>query len=357
MPNQIIFRADASVEIGTGHIMRCLTLAQALQQQGHHVQFICRQLPGNLIQWLQDEKQMPVHPLPPDINLQTDADLTQAFLKDQSVDWVVVDHYALDATWESVVKAATQNLMAIDDLANRSHEVDVMLNQNLMEKGPAAYQGWVPDTCQVLCGPQYALLRPVFASYRKPLPQKSAPPSHLLMSFGGSDPTGESLKAIQAVGPLTAEGITLETIVGLTNPRAQEINAMATQYANIHCYDYVDNMAQKMATAHLFIGAGGTTSWERCCLGLPSVILSLADNQTEICQSLHHVGAAHYLGVAHQTSAHDIQAAVMTYMNDPSALITMSNAASALVDGQGCSRVIQVMREIEQSNHKEGLTV
>jgi UDP-2,4-diacetamido-2,4,6-trideoxy-beta-L-altropyranose hydrolase len=338
---KVAIRADASVAIGTGHVMRCLTLADALRDRGAVVRFLCRRETGDLGKLITG-KGYEVSWLPPDGGSETDAQASiEALEGDKPWDWLVVDHYGLDAEWERCLRRAANKIMVIDDLADRSHDCDLLLDQNLHESG--CYAGLVPESCQILMGPKYALLRPQFATARQNLQKRDGRVSRLLLFFGGADAGGETLNALSAIQMLGRADLNVDVVIGETNPHRESIESACRSIPNTTLYCQVDDMATCMATADLFVGAGGTSSWERCCLGLPAVVVATATNQIEQCEALDHVGTQIYLGVASEVSTEHLMLTLDTLLNGPARVKIMSEMAHSLVDAQGTGKVIGQM--------------
>lgn len=340
---KVLFRADASVAIGAGHVMRCLTLAQALQSRGAEVRFCCRELAGNLIEYV--AKHYPVLSLP---TVADEAALIAQGLTGQRFDWCVVDHYGLDADWEQAARGLAKKVMAIDDLADRPHAVDLLLDQN---PGPkvAAYAGLLPDGCQTLFGPTYALLRAEFsASFERAIPRYA---QQLLVNFGGTDPTGETLKTLRALQML--DGIEVDVVVG-----AAVVNCDILQ-RECECHGWsfsmqVSDMARRMREADLCVGAGGTTTWERAALGLPSLCIAVADNQRDNAQLLHEMGIHLYLGPCNQVNEEDISRALRELAGDQARREHLSTASRSLVDAHGAARVVDAMLRISRKAGQNG---
>lgn len=354
---KVVFRTDASILIGSGHVMRCLTLAQALLEHGHECLFICRDLFGNLNMFIHRQG-FAVHCLPVGNELSTelvhahwlgaslleDVQACKPILAAWQPDWLIVDHYALDHQWESAVIPPDCRLMAIDDLADRRHECDLLLDQTFGRKSED-YCAWVPEDCQLLCGSQYALLRPEFAALRPYSLQRRAKPllSKLLITMGGVDKdnaTGQVLEALRACS-LPAE-LTITVVMGVTAPWLAEVERLAQRMPwPTKVLVGVSQMAQLMADSDLAIGAAGATSWERCCLGLPTVMLVLAENQRLIARALSCAGAAYMVDLQrlkHEPLISSEQAA-------SEALSAMSLAAASIVDGSGLSKVIEFLEQ------------
>lgn len=363
----VVFRTDASVQIGTGHVMRCLTLAHALAAQGADCQFICREHAGNLIEFIRASgfavHVLPVgdHEEPRALRLETDAGAfesayqrwlgaTQAqdveacapLLAGLEPKWLIVDHYALDASWERALKDYCRRLMVIDDLADRPHACDVLLDQTF-GRAPEDYRQWTPADAQVLCGSQYALLRPEFAALRTYSLQRRVAPQlrQLLISMGGVDKdnaTGLVLETLKSC-PLPAEcGVTV--VMGSAAPWLVEIGQQMQELpwpTRLLCG--VGDMARLMADSDLAIGAAGSTSWERCCLGLPTIMLVLADNQNKVAQGLENAGAATVIERLQDVGAR-LPDLISAIADRPDQLMPMSAAASHIVDGRGVEAVL-----------------
>lgn len=367
----IAIRADASLEIGTGHIMRCLTLARALREAGAECHFLCREHRGNLSEMIQS-KGFFVHRLPhsaqDDANgafagaqpnrlngitehsqwlgdsWQSDAEACRAILERLAPDWLIVDHYALDACWEKASLPQGTRLMVIDDLADRPHIADILLDQNLGRRAED-YEDLVPASCRCLVGPHYSLLRPEFAELREAsLRRRREPyePKRLLISLGGVDKdnaTGGVLEALKSCSLPSDCHITV--VMGASAPWLEEVRAKAAELP-WHC-DVVVNvtdMAERMVWADLAIGAAGSTSWERCCLGVPTLMVVLAENQKGIAQALHQASAAYNVG--NPDSLYRLPN-IWPDIVHPAPLAQMSQVASHLVDGRGVARLVEAM--------------
>lgn len=349
---RIVFRADASIDIGTGHVMRCLTLGHALVEQGAECQFICRAHEGHLIDYIRDQG-FQVHVLAMDsvanhssgetahahwlgTSQSRDAQVCASLLEAIRPDWLVVDHYALDAQWEWKLTDFYKYLMVIDDLADRPHVADILLDQTLGREA-ADCQLHVPSECSILCGSRYALLRPEFVALRPYSLLRRVQPTlrQVLVTMGGVDKdnaTGQVLDALsRCVLPPDCR------VVVVMGPKAPHLNLVKTQAQMLPYSTQIlsgaDNMAQLMADSDLAIGAAGATAWERCCLGLPTLMLVLADNQRHLAEVLVDAGAAKLLNLDGLDSL------------DMIPLLGMGPIASNLVDGEGVVRVLRAMKE------------
>jgi UDP-2,4-diacetamido-2,4,6-trideoxy-beta-L-altropyranose hydrolase len=342
--------------------MRCLTLADALRVQGARVSFVSRPLAGNL-GYLAELKGYKVHALPAasngyvrvlgdsrhaewlGIDWKTDADDTKRVLKDSAnpVDWLIVDHYALDCRWERELRALVGGIMVIDDIADRAHDCDMILDQNLHIDQELRYRGLVPVACRQFLGPLYALLRPEFVAERRHLRKRDGSVRRLLIFLGGSDPANETLKALDAVVLLDGAEISIDVVVGAANMHRALIAERCASMKNTSFHCQVDHMAGLMAEADLSIGAGGSTTWERSCLGLPSIVMSLASNQVDLSTCAAKAGIQVYLGQSQDISAETIAAEIDRLIPDRTALRSMSQRAMRLVDGEGARRIVERM--------------
>jgi len=358
----IVFRVDSSIQIGTGHLMRCLTLADVLYVKGATISFICRELPGNICDFV-EKKGFHVHRLPYikarcdnnnqssehtqwlGVSWEEDAKQTKAILakEDRAIDWLIVDHYALDRQWETLVRPHVEKIMVIDDLADRSHDCDLLLDQNLYENMETRYKGLIPNHCPKLLGPKYALLRSEFREARKYLQQRDGNVKRILIFFGGSDPTNETSKALEAIHLLNLSDIAIAVVIGAANPYKEQIKHLYRTMSNITFYCQIENIAQLMVNADLAIGAGGTTTWERCSLGLPSIVFSIAHNQEAITKHAAQAGALINLGTAYKVTVEQLAQTLKHLIKKSDTLCSMSAQGLQLVDGFGAERVIKEM--------------
>lgn len=359
-PMNIVFRTDASLNIGSGHVMRCLTLADELRQRGCFNTFICREHSGNLIALIR-QKGYNVATLPkksenfissPDgvahsawleAPWKQDAIDTITALEGNTPAWLIVDHYALDHRWEERLRPHVDRIMVIDDLADRPHDCDLLLDQNLYPDMVTRYKNLVPDECRILIGPGHALLRPEFATARKSLRKRDGTIQRILVFFGGTDPSNETEKTLKALSSVTDRCFSVDVVVGGGNINKEQIRdyCSASNGFSFHCQ--VDNMAELMAEADLAIGAGGTTTWERCAVGLPSLVIAVADNQIGIGRSADKAGAVCYLGEAENITEQELLRSIHAISADQNNIRHMTQLAMQLVDVKGTERVAEYM--------------
>lgn len=312
---RIAFRVDASLQIGTGHVMRCLTLADSLRACGGECIFVCRVHGGHLSDYI-IRRGYQVIKLPlmrssfdPKLNSgdhidwlgtdwATDAVHTREGLlsrnRNQKLDWLVVDHYSLDYRWERTLGTITQHVMVIDDIVDRQHDCDVFLNQNL-GYCKTDYLGIINADALTLIGPEYALLRPEFTELRSQSLARRVVPHlrSLLITMGGIDKdntTGQVLNALKACN--MPRNLNITVVMGVNSLWLERVKLQAKCMPRpTQVLVDVENMAQLMADSDLAIGAAGSTSWERCCLGLPTIQMAIAANQKPIADALNRSGS------------------------------------------------------------------
>lgn len=336
---RVAFRADAGAVLGSGHVMRCLTLADALRARGAECRFLCRQQPGHLGELI-DRRGYPVDWLPAGIDADEDACLSRESLKD-GTDWLVVDHYGLDAAWEQALASSTGKLLVIDDLADRPHACQVLLDQNGFTDPTARYAALLPEGCRALFGPRHALLNPRFAELARPCLDRGKPVGRVLVFLGGADPanfTGRVLSRLDNYPTLA-----VDVVAGHAHPARPSLEAWCGERPGFRLHPPGEGFPDLMAAADIAIGAGGTTTWERCCLGLPSLVLGIADNQYQVAQAVAESGAHLYLGPAEQVSDRQLGGALDTLLAQAGLRRHLAERGRALVDGNGVERVADIL--------------
>lgn len=349
---QISFRVDASMQIGTGHLMRCLTLARELAAQGAHCRFIGREHPGHLLDHLRacgfeafglplanevfyrQGTAVPAHAAWLGAPWQTDAQQTLSALQGRRSDWLIVDHYGIDARWETALRERCTRLMVIDDLADRPHDADLLLDQNLTANAEARYRALVPAHCQLRLGPGHVLLRPEFDRVAPRV--RSGTVRRVFVYFGGNDQynlAGQALAALKQFAALQAD-----IVLGRDHPHRQAVRLAAVGRPNLRVLDTTDDMLGLMAAADLGLGVCGMAAWERCAVGLPSLVCVNADNQRGDSLALHRLGAAECLGEAADLSDADWTDALARALAQPARLARMSALATTVVAGHTTHR-------------------
>ena len=356
---RVIFRADAGLHIGTGHVMRCLTLAEALRACGAECGFVTRDHTGHLAGRI-SARGFAVSLLPAGTGdfvapppahagwagVHWTQDAAETLAATDGADWMVVDHYALDARWERAVAGGRMRLMVIDDLADRPHAANLVLDQKFGHS-PADHAGLLPAGCRCLAGPRHALLRPEFAQTRaQSLSDRDGRGlRHLIVTLGGvdrGDATSAVLEALRTA--CLPPDLRITVIMGSDAPALERVRALARDMPRpTRIAVNLEDMAALMAGADLAIGAGGGTTWERCCLGLPCVTLETAPNQKGVAPALADAGAGFDPGPPEgRDFVHNLQAAIAE-ASDPARLDAMSQKAASLCDGDGTPRVLAAL--------------
>ena len=255
-----------------------------------------------------------------------------------SPDWIVVDHYGLDAGWETEARKTGARILAIDDLANRPHKCDLLLDQNLL---PAdRYDRLLPAACPIMLGPFFALLQPDYEALRATITPRQGLPRRMMIFIGGADSRHLLLRSLQALSSLNCN-IAIDAVVGSGPTPLAVVEAVARlPHATLHTG--LPSLAPLMAAADVALGAGGASSWERLCMGLPSLVVTIAQNQRPIAAALEARGLARWLGDQDQLTDARLQEAIGEMLSTDLDS-EWSRRCMELVDGRGTSRVADVM--------------
>lgn len=350
---RVAIRVDASTQIGTGHFMRCLTLADELCRRCATVHFVSRQLPEYLEAMLVERKLGftrigasgdpaatggLAHAAWLGTSQEVDVAQSRGALSGGSWDWLIVDHYALDAAWEQAMRPLVGKIAVIDDIADRAHDCDVLIDQNLHEDAVARYCGLVPSHCRMLLGPGHAILRSEFREARRNMGARSGHVKHVLIFFGGMDRENYTGRVLEALCSLDLSGLVVDVVIGEQHPYLRQIQE-ACLNDGWCCHVQTDRMGLLMSTADLAIGAGGVAVWERCCVGLPSFVIPMAENQEEQVFNLANRGVIYAPALVNK-SANEVSGHVRALLGNSCLLSALSKAAAALVDGNGVLRVV-----------------
>jgi len=339
--------------MGTGHVMRCLALAKVLKEKGADTEFICRKLEGNLIDKINlfgfnvhelevseevDIDNKLAHSCWLGTTQQQDADDCIDVLKSNRIDWLIVDHYSLGEDWQKILNAYCNKIMVIDDLADRKHQCDILLDQTFGRQ-QEDYSALTPKDCRLLLGSQYALLRPEFAKWREYSLERRRESGlkKLLVNMGGVDVDNVTESILDELKTCYLQSdINITVVMGENAPHLENVKFKAnTLPYKTEVRVNVDNMAEIMANADIAIGAAGSSTWERCCLGLPTIQVVIAKNQVIIAKSLAENNAIKFLQDIKKLSR--VMGDVIDWMVD------VSNIASTVTDGLGVKRVTSVL--------------
>jgi UDP-2,4-diacetamido-2,4,6-trideoxy-beta-L-altropyranose hydrolase len=362
---QILIRADASLSIGSGHVMRCRTLARELQRRGAEICFLCRRQQGDLITLLEQDFHvwaLPELPLLPYEGLQErnlygawlgcsqDRDaadclqvLEQAGIR--AAEWLVVDHYGLDAQWQAQLLdgLGQPKLLVIDDLADRAHLANLLLDQNFFgEATEGRYQSLVPNECLQLLGPHYALLASEYAQLHPLVPPRTEL-RRVMVFFGGVDPDNLTGRTLEALSRSELADLAVDVVLGLQSPHRQAVAELVARRPNTTLHWPLPSLAGLIARSDLAIGAGGATTWERACLGLPSMVVTIADNQLPFAQALDQAGKVQLLGQAATVSTDQIRVAVIAAKQQYRPCASCHD----LTDGWGAGRVATALMGLQ----------
>jgi UDP-2,4-diacetamido-2,4,6-trideoxy-beta-L-altropyranose hydrolase len=382
----VLFRCDASLQIGSGHVMRCRTLARALQRRGAETVFLCRRQPGDLIAVLEQEFRVLVLPQSAPVAVgmekaysplsgrelyaswlglpeEQDAQDSLAVLLDQiqlqPPAWLVLDHYGLGVSWQQrlqdelrLAHGSAPQILVLDDLADRSHLACVLMDANRLDPtAPDPYRDLLPETSTTLLGPSYALLDPLYPQLHPLLPARSQL-TRVLVFFGAVDAGNHAAIALEALSHTRLLHLAVDVVLGAASPHIADLQSRVRQRPNTSLHVGLPSLAGLMARADLALGAAGTTSWERACLGLPSVLVPVAENQQQGALALEAAGVARCLDLqAAADPAATLQRALLELVDSPAVLQAMSEACLLLGDGRGLGRVAAALLGVAPGLH------
>ena len=339
----LFIRVDSGLDVGLGHVMRCFALAEFIKNMNFNVYFISKKIKGNISRNIENNGYRVFHLDSKLIksskpNWKIDAlktsKIIQRFKNQKNL--LLVDNYGLSEKWETTLKSIVDKIVVIDDFSNRSHNCNLFIDQNL-HTSKKKINKKIPKNCKKLLGPKYALLRKEFILSRKIVKKRSGKINRILISFGGSDEKNQTLKVLKAIKKLAKEKINVDVIVGEPNKNKIKIKKICSKIENSTYYQQTENIAKKMNKADLAIGAGGIITWEKCCLGLPSIVSIVSKNQEDAVNAVSKKGCLINLGRAERLTSQDYLSAI-TNLNSKK-LIQMQKKCMKLVDGKGAERV------------------
>lgn len=344
-PRNILIRADASAEIGTGHVMRCLAMAQAWQDEGGKATFLMAQPTPSIQARLAAEncRVITLSALP---GSDEDAEVTRKWAHKIKAEWLIVDGYAFGSKYQEQVMNRERKLLCIDDGGKCDRYVaDIVLNQNLTASEDI-YPRCSPGT-QLLLGPCFCLFRREFTPWRKWQRKISAVARNVLVTLGGSTPVDAAVRVMESLGLARVEGLHAVLVVGGSSADVETLENYAAKFpGKVTLQRDVWNMAELMAQADLAISAAGSTCWELCLLGLPSILVDVADNQIPIAIEMERRKCSLYAGHGKTVSSNELANMIESLLASPEARESMSRNAWQLVDGAGAQRVVSAMRGI-----------
>ena len=353
MKKNLFIRVDSSPEIGIGHIMRCLTLAQELKNNFDKVIFLTRKDSDYFMKTITENGfevfLLPAQTIKPPKNLHELNDysdiiknLITTYTKNKN--YLLIDHYEVDSDFESSLKNTFEKIFVIDDLANRKHNCDLLIDQNYYRDLNHRYEKLIPNGAITLLGPKYAIIRPEFRRINKKTIKKNSQIKKILVSFGGSDPTNECKKALDALCSIESSQFEIIVVAGIYNHKFEQLQKLYEKYSHIKIFRHVNDLSRLMLDSDLFIGAGGTTTWERLYMGLPSIVTIISDDQKESTELLSDTKHVINLGLAKYVETKTYVQAIQK--SSPDLLYSMSLNNQKLVDGNGCSRIKKQIIEL-----------
>ena len=358
---RVLIRADTSDGVGTGHLVRCLALAGKLRDRGVSVTLACAPVLPYVSKMVSaagcelidltsrslTTKRRKAEQLLATADQHEDAATARDAVLGASFEWVIVDHYGLDARWEHEMRAGARRILVIDDLTNRPHDCDLLVDQNPGVDRQARHHALSGSALRCLVGPRYALLRPGFAAARARIDARQGRVERILVMHGGADPTGETIKAVKALQRLPSLATHIDVVVGSANPQSHAVHALCSGDARMRFHFDAENVPELMAAADLALGACGTSTWERCCMYLPTIAVIVAENQTEIAAGLAEAGVAEISGWHADVTVERLAQAVEHLVASPERMRAMSMRAGELTDGRGVDRVHEAMEEVD----------
>ncbi len=356
---KVAFRVDASISIGAGHLSRCLTIANSLKNKGlAECFFILKSHDGSFASLVRshgfDVEMLPLQFIP---NYQSgnykdwvggtiadDAASSLKYIKRKrfkSGDWMIVDHYGLDSEFEDSIVAADINIGVVDDLANRHHNCKFLVDQTCGRK-EGEYKEWVSNETDLMTGERFCMLRPEFIGYRKKSLEKRVQfrnVNNILINFGSTDPTNITARIIKSLDQICSKAdIKLVAVVGHNSPHLDEIERSVNSFSGeVELIVDAENMAELMFDADIAVGAAGATTWERCVLGLPTIIIKTADNQSTVIERILTFGVA----ILHDIDAEKQQEELLRHLSFiQENYQDISQKCASLVTGNGINEVV-----------------
>jgi len=347
--NRIYFRVDASYLIGSGHVARCLALASALKRRGGKVKFFSGSCGGSMNDEIM-KKGFDLHDLGPVIDFsesrvtgcedllrtiqQEDAKRFISAIDEEKPDWIIIDHYTLGECWEKIVRPYAKRIMVIDDLANRRHDCDLLLDQNYIHN-VERYDDLLPSFTTKLLGPKYALLREEFSRFKRIKFKGLSPIKKVFIFFGGSDCFNLTLMTLRVFKMSGLNHLDLDVVVGSSNKFYNQVKEFVDESENIKLHVQINNISELMSEADVAIGAGGSTTWERMVVGLPSIVITTAANQEAFTKELSQDGYINWIGNAEGMNEEGLYNLLVDIIQHPTKLYEQSRKGVTLIDGNG----------------------
>ena len=372
---KVVFRVDASEDIGTGHVMRCLALASEFKKRKFDITFITRDIKGHLSKTIKKEGYKNIllqaaskkftrkkndlsHAHWISVTWDEDAADTINAIGDESCDWLIVDHYSIDYRWHQELRSKTKKIMVIDDLADRKLDCDLLLDQNFYIEPLSRYKNIIPQKCLALLGPHHMLLREEFLNPSTKKTNLENNTINILVFMGGADLTNETAKVLKALDLIKSHKFHANVIIGGSNPFNSIIRDMCEERDYTRLHQNISNMSELCNESDMAMGTGGVATLERCFMGLPSLVMLTADNQVETTLALHKIGAIQCIGWHYENDSTTILNALLSFINK----LNKQNSTSEIykkIFGKECfcgvNGLVDIMEKVSRSKNSRFL--
>jgi len=355
----IIIRADSSFAIGSGHIARCIEIAKILTGFGAIVTFVSRNLFGNFSHLIIENGFNLIELQRPSyrgfkkkrenwlgVPLDLDAEETKSVIKNMKIDWIIVDNYGIDILWEIKISEVVKNIMVIDDLADRKHHCNILLDQNYVKSYDLRYKNLVPEKCKLLLGPNYALLNSIYFENKSMIKVFNRSQKKILVFFGGSDAQNLSLMAMDAVLDMSHKKIHCDVVISQSSKQYDDIIKKSDKSKCFRVHSNVPSLFELIKNADLAIGTGGVSLLERCSVGLPSIIITSADNQKESADALNEINAIKLIGHYNNIDKHDITSATQSLIFNEKELKKMSDSCKSVTKNWDRTKISTTLEKL-----------
>lgn len=344
---KVVIRADSSLAIGSGHIVRCISLAKELRNLGWEVHFLTILYKGNFNYLIEKQnfqlKEFLINKNDSQDRELNDARISKNYINKINPDLIVLDNYSLGKVWEKYIKSDTYTLAVIDDFIDRKHICDFLINQNFFDNEKKIEKKFLRNSIQPLIGPKFSLIDSSYRDEKKALKKKSNSVKTILLFFGGVDPDNVTSKVLRALKDKNFDQYHFELVIGAENPNKNEILEIFKEKQNLTIHHQLKSMAEVIARSDIAICSGGSNTWERACLGLPSLVITLAKNQVSYSKKLNELGYIEWLGDFRDIDEKVIRTKVLSFIKNSKKRLMMSKLSMGIVDGYGSKRVIETI--------------
>lgn len=342
--DKVLFRVDSSIEIGGGHLSRCLEIAKLLNQRKINVFFLCKELEGNLNEWIKYENFKLFIIRENYISIEEEIKDIEKLLKPFSpFKYLIIDNYSIDKVWENAIKKIIPKIVVIDDLANRKHNCDILIDQNYISNHENRYKALVPKETIQLLSSKYAIIKDKIKNNKRLSKPNFKKPSKLFICFGAIDSKGYTLATLRALKKISHKFELISVFTSNKNISLKDITYQGSLINNCKIYTDHNLLPDLLSSSDIAIGAGGTMSWERALLGIPSLVFGIADNQTKVLESLIKNGIVIGESSSKFPDENKIQNWLEVIISNPKLLEGLSERSRKIIDGYGCNRICEVL--------------